>query len=39
MIPTVLALPIALAPFAGLLGALAWMASSSDRGDDAPQTS
>jgi hypothetical protein len=33
MIPTLLALPIALLPFASLLGALAWMVASSDRPD------
>ena len=31
MIPSLLAIPIALLPFASLLGALAWMAASSDR--------
>jgi hypothetical protein len=31
MIPTLLALPIAVLPFASLLGAVAWMAASSDR--------
>jgi hypothetical protein len=34
MIPTLLALPIALLPFASLLGALAWMAASSERPSD-----
>lgn len=34
MIPTLLALPIALLPFASLLGALAWMAASADRPPD-----
>jgi phosphotransferase system glucose/maltose/N-acetylglucosamine-specific IIC component len=31
MIPTLLALPIAALPFAGLLGALGWMAATSER--------
>jgi hypothetical protein len=31
MIPSLLAVPIAVLPFAGLLGALAWMAASSER--------
>jgi hypothetical protein len=31
MIPSLLAVPIALLPFASLLGALAWMAASSER--------
>jgi hypothetical protein len=31
MIPTLLAFPIAVLPFAGLLGALAWMVAMSER--------
>jgi hypothetical protein len=31
MIPSLLAFPIALLPFASLVGALAWMAASSER--------
>ena len=31
MIPMLLAIPIALLPFASLLAALAWMAASSER--------
>jgi hypothetical protein len=33
MIPIVLALPLALAPFVGLAGSLGWMARSSSRYD------
>jgi hypothetical protein len=35
MIQTLLALPIALLPFASLLGTLVWMAASSERPDAA----
>jgi hypothetical protein len=31
MIPSLLAIPIALLPFAALVGALTWMAASSER--------
>jgi hypothetical protein len=31
MIPSLVALPIAFLPFASLVGALVWMAASSDR--------
>jgi hypothetical protein len=34
MIPSVLAIPVALLPFASLLGALAWMVASSERPGD-----